>query len=209
MGPGMSFTEHMAYIPREVETMNLGPSFMWLESCVCGKIDGLYPQTTISQALLHAGLNALIAASTESNIAGGYLEPKNRMYDTPFSVQRAYQNTTYFAQQEVDPEPHFGYKIYTDLCIDLAENDTSIGLALRNARNAYLPADADWMLWWSPPLAYSGDFWQDYQLAQKWGEIGQEMTAEGKTRMLKNKYISFQEYVLFGDPAFNPYVPLS
>jgi len=208
MGPGMSFTEHMAYIPREVETMNLGPSFMWLESCVCGKIDGLYPQTTISQALLHAGLNALIAASTESNIAGGYLEPKNRMYDTPFSVQRAYQNTTYFAQDGVYPEPHFGYRIYTDLCTDLVENDSSIGLALRNARNAYLPTDADWMLWWSPPLAYSGNFWQDYQMAQKWGEIGQEINAKGKTRMLKNKYISFQEYVLFGDPAFNPYVPL-
>ena len=208
MGPGMSFTEHMAYTPREMETMDLGPSFMWLESCVCGKIDGLYPQVTINQALLHAGLNALIAASTESNIAGGYLEPKNNMYDTPVSVSRAYRNTTYFAQEGLYPEPHFGYKIYTDLCTDLAENDCSIGLALRNARNAYLPADADWKLWWAPPLAYSGDIWQDYQVAQKWGEIGQDMNAEGKTRMLKNKYISFQEYVLFGDPAFNPYEPL-
>jgi len=25
--------------------------------------------------------------------------------------------------------------------------------------------------------------------------------------MLKNKYTSFQEYFLFGDPAFNPYEP--
>ena len=137
MGPGMSFTEHMAYTPREVESMNLGPSFMWLESCVCGKIDGLFPQVTISQTLLHAGLNALIAASTESNIAGGYLEPKDRMYDTPFSVNRAYRNTTYYAEQGEYPDPHFGYKIYTDLCTDLRENDSSIGLAFRNCRENY------------------------------------------------------------------------
>ena len=187
--------------------MDLGPSFMWWESCVCGKIDGLYPQVTISQSLLHAGLNALIAASTESNIAGGYLEPKKRMYDTPFSVNRAYRNTTYFAEQGEYPDPHFGYKIYTDLCSDLRENDSSIGMAFRNARNNYLPADANWTLWWSPPLIYTGNPLYDYQVTEKWIQMGNAINAQGKTRMLKNKYISFQEYNLFGDPAFNPYEP--
>ncbi len=207
IGPGMSLSEHGAYVPREVETMNLGPSFMWLESCVCGKIDGSYPPTNIGQSLLHAGVNALIAASTESNIAGGYLEPKDRVYDFPWIVSRAYRNTTKNAEEGNYPDPHFGYKIYTDICEDLRENDVSIGLALRNARNKYLSADANWTLWWSPPLVRTGNAFYDYELAQKWAEMAKEMNKNGKDRLLKNKYISFQEYLLFADPAFNPWEP--
>ncbi|HEB37540.1 MAG TPA: hypothetical protein ENI14_02635 [Thermoplasmatales archaeon] len=203
LGPGASLSIHGAYNPREVEVMEFGPSFMWLESCICGKIDGLYPKTNIGQTLLHAGITSLIASSTESNIAGGYLEPKKGMYDTPFSVRRAYRNATSNAEKGIYPAPHFGYKIYTDLCNELKEKNATVGLALRDAKNNYLPYDANWTLWWSPPLICT----YNYNLMQKFIDMAKEMNKQGKSKMLKNKYFSFQEYVLYGDPAFNPYEP--
>jgi hypothetical protein len=207
MGPGTALMKHVEYSTREVENMDLGPSFLWIESCICGKIDGMYPQVNIGQTCLHAGINALIAAPTESNIAGGYLDPKIAMYDVPLSVWLAYLNTSINAKRGGYPDPHFGYKIYADLCEDLRENDSSIGLALRNARNKYLPEDANWTLWWSPPLIITGNPWYDYEIAQKWSPMAKNMLKNGKSPLLRNKYISFQEYTLFGDPAFNPYEP--
>ncbi|HHH79452.1 MAG TPA: hypothetical protein ENL13_00950, partial [Thermoplasmatales archaeon] len=206
LGPGYSLSQKGVYGTRDVENMNLGPSFMWLESCICGKIDGMDPRTSIGQTFMHAGLNTLIAAPTESNIAGGYLEPKNRMYDTPFSVWRAYRNTSKNARNGEYPEPHFGYKIYTDLCRELKENDATMGLAFRNAKNNYLPYDANWTLWWSPPLIRTGDINIDMQIYRSQAEM-LKTASQAKTPMLKNKYISFYEYLLFGDPAFNPYIP--
>lgn len=207
MGPGTSLESHGHYNTREVENMDFGPSFMWLESCICGKIDGVYPKTSIAQTLLHSGVNSLIAASTTSNIGGGYLEPKNKIYDTPFSILTAYIKTRLDARKGEYPEPHFGYKIYTDLCEDLRENDVSIGLAFRNAKNNYLPSDADWEVWWAPPLITTGDRIEDIGLLDSYNTIASGLFGEGKDTMMGNKYTSFYEYLLFGDPAFNPYEP--
>ena len=55
-GPGFSLTAVGQYTPRLVEHMNLGPSFLWIDSCLCGKIGGVYPQNSISMAFLHACL---------------------------------------------------------------------------------------------------------------------------------------------------------
>ena len=207
LGPGSSLGKIGEYGTRGVEGMNLGPSFMWLESCICGKIDGMYPKASVGQALLHAGVTSLIASPAGSNIAGGYLEPKNAMYDTPFSVWRAYKNAIKDAKEGVYPDPHFGYKIYTDLCEDLEENDISVGLAFRNAKNRYLPEDADWELWWAPPLFTTGNFLLDLEITNNYAERLKSTIGNHKGPMLENKYISFQEYLLFGDPAFNPYEP--
>ena len=59
-GPGLSLSSHGYYSTRNVENMNLGPSFLWIESCICGKIDGLYPKQGVSQAYIHSGCNVAI-----------------------------------------------------------------------------------------------------------------------------------------------------
>ncbi len=188
------------YTTRSVAELDFGPSFMWLESCFCGKIDGIDPKTNIGQTLMHAGLNALVASTTGSNIGGGYLEPKNRKYDNPIITKlkyliqsRGWDDGIYTEEASI---PHFGFKVYTDLCEDLRNNDVSIGLALRNARNGYLKADADWELWWSPPLVSSDN------------GLYKETSVDDPYKM-EAKYVTYQEYCLFGDPAFNPYEPVN
>jgi len=208
-GPGFSYGIQGDYNTRGVENMELGPSFMWLESCICGKIDGMFPQANIGQTLLHAGITSLVASPTGSNIAGGYIEPKNRMYDTPLSVLRAKIGAFLDARQGVYPEPHFGYKMYTDLCEDLRINNVSVGLAFRNARNKYLPEDAEWELWWSPPLVTTGNYILDNEIMNNIYQKIKSTANGGKGPMLENKYITYQEYLLFGDPAFNPYEPVN
>jgi len=54
----------------------------------------------------------------------------------------------------------------------------SIGLAYRNARNQYLPQDAEWLVWRSPPLVTTG-------IKELDAEIFKDM--------------SFQEHVLFNN----------
>ena len=209
MGPGFSLSSIGDYNTRAVGNMKFGPSFMWLESCICGKIDGMYPKANIGQTLLHAGVTSLIASPTGSNIAGGYIEPKTRMYDTPFSVLRSRLKANSDAKKGIYPEPHFGYKIFTDLCTDLKENNVSIGLALRNAKNRYLPEDADWELWWSPPLIKTGNPTLDAEIRNNYYKRVKSTAGGSKGPMLENKYTSYQEYLLFGDPAFNPYEPIN
>jgi hypothetical protein len=206
IGPGFSLSDHGYYSTRNVENMNLGPSFLWIESCICGKIDGLYPQQIIGQAYLHAGANAVIASTTSSNIPGGYLEPKKTKYDLPGQTLLRYLKAYGNAKRGVYPEQHFGFKIYADLCEELQkEKGMSIGLAFREARNRYLPEDAKWLVWWSPPLIVTGLPDVDAQLLKTMAAKG----GSGLDERLDNKFMSFQEYTLYGDPAFIPYVPVN
>ena len=99
--------------------------------------------------------------------------------------------------------------MFTDLCQELKQNDISIGLAFRNARNRYLPEDADWELWWSPPLVTTGNAILDQEMQNDYFERIKNTANGGKGPMLENKYITYQEYLLFGDPAFNPYEPIN
>jgi len=207
-GPGSSLATHCQYITREVETMKLGPSFLWLESCITGKIDGMYPKGSLGQAFLHAGVTSLIASPTGSNIEGGYLEPKKRLSDNPISVWSAYIKAKLNARKGIYPDPHFGNLIYTDLVNCLNEKDSSIGMALREARNKYLPQDASWKLWWSPPLVTTGDLLQDIEIQNTYSER-MASAALKDPYMMQNKYTSYQEYMLFGDPALNLYEPLN
>lgn len=209
MGPGGDLSGVGDYSTRSVSDMNLGPSFMWLESCICGKLDGMYARANIGQSLLHAGLSCLIASPTGSNIAGGYLEPKNTKYDLPLQSQLKYLMAKKQWAKGIFPDAHFGEKIYEDVCLDLKKNNVSIGLALRNAKNNYLPSDADWQLWWSPPLNfYTGNSLVDYELAMNnYADLYKSTSSKGLSQMLESKYVSFQEYILFGDPALNLYEP--
>jgi len=208
MGPGGDLSKVGDYTCREVSNMNLGPSFMWLESCICGKIDGMYPKASAAQTHLHAGLAAMVASSTGSNIGGGYLNPKNMKYDLPIITKLKYLKNKYidWPQDEFD-DPHFGFKFYGDLCKDLQKNDVSIGEAFRNARNNYLsPEEVAWEVWWTPPLIQTGNMELDQELQ---GLFSKTTAASGKGPMLDSKYVTYQEYLLFGDPAFNPYEPIN
>ena len=168
-------------------TVEFGPSFMWLESCFCGKITGMYPKENIGQSFIHSGVNCLVASTTGSNIPGGYLDPKNYMFDTKLRTELNLRQWEKKAEQGIYPEFHFGVKIYSDMCHYLSEDDATVGRAFRDAKNQYLPEDEDWELWWSPPLSSGED-----------AEYGTHIAS---------KYTSFFEYVLYGDPAFNPYTP--
>ena len=208
-GPGGDLSAAGDYTTRTVSNMNLGPSFMWLESCICGKLDGMYPRANIGQSLLHAGVASLIASPTGSNIGGGYLEPKKTKYDLPIQTYLKYIKAKGQWNKGIFPDAHFGEKIYEDVCIDMKQHDTSVGLALRNAKNNYLIADADWQLWWSPPLnIYTGNTMVDSELVQNnYADLFKSTASKGLSAMLESKYVSFQEYILFGDPALNTYEP--
>jgi len=203
-GPGFSLSDHGYYSTRNVENMDLGPSFIWIESCICGKIDGVYPTQGVSQAYIHAGANSVIAATTCSNVPGGYLEPKRTKYDFPGQTFYRYLTSLQQIRQGIYPEQHFGFKIYEDLCQEFQDNDDiTIGYAFREARNRYLPEDADWEVWWSPPLLTTGYADVDAEIIKTMSE----QQPEGLDPRLDNKYLSFFEYTIYGDPAFTPYIP--
>lgn len=203
-GPGYALSEHMYYSPRNVENMNLGPSFLWIESCICGKLDGMYPKQSITQAFLHAGCNVIVASTTTSSIPGGYLEPKKTMYDFPGQALLRNIQWSIKVRNGIYPDQHFGFKIYTDTLHQLKQGGRSVGEAFRNARNLYLPEDADWKVWWSPPLIYTGIAEVD---AQYQSEFAQTASSALDPR-LDNKFQSFFEYQIYGDPAFVPYIPV-
>jgi len=180
-----------SYNTRSVSDLELGPSVTIIESCFVGKIDGLYPETAISLAHIHAGEVAYIAAATETNVAGGYLEPY-RQFLQPYNIPQQIK-WKQKAKQGIYPDNHYGYMIFTDIYTNLGE-DQSIGLALRNAKNEYLKKDIDSTFKWVPPLD---------------GTLGPIMqpTSEGGDNYPRHKWLSYLEYMVYGDPAFNPYVP--
>jgi len=209
-GPGLSLSDHGYYSTRNVENMDLGPSFLWIESCICGKIDGMYPQQNIGQAYIHAGANTVIASTTSSNVPGGYIDEeagnikKKTKYDFPGQTALRYLKASINAKKGIYPEQHFGFKIYQDLCEEICREDgVSIGYAFREARNRYLPEDASWKVWWSPPLVVTGI----RELDAKIQSDMISMAGSDLEERLDNKFMSFQEYTLYGDPAFAPYVP--
>jgi len=209
IGPGGDLPTVGDYTTRTVSNMNLGPSFMWLESCICGKLDGQYSRTNIAQSLLHAGVASLIASPTGSNIGGGYLEPKNTKYDFPIQTYLKYIKAKSQWTRGIFPDAHFGEKIFEDLCTNMGKLNCSIGMAFRDSKNSYLIQDAPWLLWWSPPLNIdTGDALLNLEMAKNnYADLYQSTAAKGLSPMMESKYVSFQEYILFGDPALNPYEP--
>ena len=188
---GPSFGLGKNYIPSSVVGLDMGPSFMFLDSCTCGKIDGVYPEQNVVMAHVHAGVGTIIASTTGSNIPGGYLPGKNKMYDTPLSVWLARREWENNAEKGIYPDLHFGFKLFEDISDFLAKKDCSVGEALKLAKNIYLPEDASWELFWTPPLSSSADVPDVYGPHEE------------------TKYTTYFEFTLYGDPAFNPYEPIN
>ena len=181
------------YSTRGVENMDLGPSMMMIESCVNGKIDGMYPQNSIGQSYIHAGVNTLVASTTFTNVAG-YLNP--RPLQNSFGII-AYVKAWYDLLTKGEyPRDNFGIIMYMDFLNNQIKNDSDVGMAFRDARNIYLSKDANSTFLWVPPLdGLNGG--------------GILKPSSKGTRVLEKKYNTFLEYVLYGDPAFNPYQPIN
>jgi hypothetical protein len=207
LGPGISYNDLGAYDTRNVENMNLGPSVLWMESCIVGEIGGVYPQQGLSQAYIHAGCGTVIAAPTSSNIAGGYIDPKTRHYDLPGTTLLRYIKAKRDLEKRgIYPEQHFGFKFYSDMLESLKkEEGTSIGYAFREARNNYFDEnEINWKVWWSPPLINTGDPETDRDIYNQMA--GNQQI--GHLPRMDNKFLSFYEYTVYGDPAFTPYIPI-
>jgi hypothetical protein len=64
-----------SYEVRTVQNMDYGPSVVFIESCITARTDGIDAENVLSQAFLHAGVNAYIGA-TRVTADPGYLEPR-------------------------------------------------------------------------------------------------------------------------------------
>jgi len=176
-----------SYNVRSVENMQLGPSVMMVESCFVGRIDGMYPKNAVSQAYLHAGVNSFLASSRGSP-GPGYLDLRERPVGLGI---KEYLLTSQLYRQNEPPTTHLTPLQATLFFTELIDTNADVGTAFRNARNMFLPIDANSTFFWAPPLYFT-----------------QKDTNEG-SKSLEKKYVNFFEYNLLGDPAFNPYEPLN
>jgi hypothetical protein len=192
-----------AYSVRDVDNMKYGPSVVYIESCITGRTDGLIPDNCLSQTYIHAGANTYIGA-TRFTADPGYLPPRplpNGWGIGALGLMKAILNIAIKGEY---PDAHFGAVIAEDFIVDLIENDATVGIALRNAKNMYLEKDANKTFLWTPPLTFtSGCSIIDEELSELTQPkcIGQN---EG-SKVMRKKYTALHEFVLYGDPAFNPY----
>ena len=154
-----------------------------------GRTDGLIPENCLTQAYLHAGVNAIVA-STRVTADPGYLEPG--LIFRGFGAKGFVKALFNLIMNGEYPDPHFGAVVANDFILDLANNDNTVGMALRDAKNTYLYKDANSTFLWTPPL-----------------ENGKTNARFEEGRFMDKKYVCLHEFNLYGDPAFNPYQPKS
>ena len=188
---------------RAVDTMDYGPSVLFVVSCITGRTDGIIPENAISQAFLHAGVNAYIGA-TRVTADPGYLEPRPLPGGWGIGTLGLIKATMNLLIKKEYPTFHFGAVIGEDFVTDLIEHDTTTGLALRNAKNKFLPKDANSTFYWTPPLTIQTGYPEIDAYLPDPTEILTKGAFE-ETRVLDKKYVAFHEFTLYGDPAFNPY----
>ncbi len=189
---------------RAVENMNYGPSVIFVVSCITGRTDGYRGENVLSQAYLHAGVNAYIGA-TRVTADPGYLEPRPLPGGWGIGLLGLLKATINLKIKRQYPDLHFGALIGGDFILDLIQNNSSTGMALRNAKNMYLPKDANTTFLWSPPLLLStGNIFDQELFCDLRTKPSQK---NSRTPVLDKKYVALHEFTLYGDPAFNPYQP--
>ncbi|HEC81133.1 MAG TPA: hypothetical protein ENI42_01735, partial [Thermoplasmatales archaeon] len=192
-----------SYSVREVSQMEMGPSVMLVEGCGSGKIDGFLPINSLANAYLHAGVNAYISPTTLSAFYGA-LEPRPDFHGGVGLGIRGYLNASRNAKKGVYPPVYFNQFIFEKLCLEMFEQDVTIGTALRDAKNAFLPAQFNITFRWTPPLSIPSSLPQELR-----EDIQEriEATAGKDMRFPVEKYCTIYQINLLGDPAFNPYEP--
>jgi hypothetical protein len=192
-----------AFDVRGVENMQYGPSVVYVVSCITGRTDGLNPYNTISQTFIHSGANAYIGA-TRVTADPGYLEPRPLPGGWGIGALGLIKATLNLLIKKEYPDFHFGAIIAEDFINELIQNDTTTGLALRNAKNTYLEKDANSTFYWTPPLKFTtGISVLDEEI---YNSIPPQQTGLFEpTKVMDKKYVALHEFTLYGDPAFNPY----
>ena len=116
-----------AFDVAHVKYMQFGPSVMWADSCVTGRIDGLTPENALSLAFLHAGMNVYIGATRESwgNIIPIPDATSGETLGSFLSMNFYGHLTGYFYNK------NGGMQSFTPA-------DTSVGVALVLAKNTYI-----------------------------------------------------------------------
>lgn len=172
-GMRSGFSMHGAYTVRHVANMDFGPSTMFLQSCITGRIDGLLPENCLTQAYLHSGMNAIVAPTRHQGIVFPGI--------TPLEFTK---NLYKYNVKDEYPDLHFGALIAEEFFNSLIHEDASVGMAFKTAKNNYLQIDG--------PFAF---------------RTGSKFTSKDENMDLKNAY--HRVWILYGDPAFNPYQPVN
>lgn len=189
---------------RSVDNMEYGPSVVFVVSCITGRTDGMRGENVMSQAYIHAGANAFIGA-TRVTADPGYLEPRPLPGGWGLGILGFLKAWLDLKLKGEYPDSHFGALVGEDFILDLIENNSDTGTALRNAKNKYLAKDANSTFLWSPPLSLSsGNSVLDQEYLDS---LKTSLQLNERTRVLGKKYVCLHEFTLYGDPAFNPYQP--
>jgi len=189
-----------SYDIRSVENMDYGPGVIFVLSCITGRTDGMVGKNVLSQTYIHAGVNTYIGA-TRVTADPGYLEPRPLPGGWGIGILGFMKAILNLKLKDEYPDVHFGSVVAEDFILDLIENDTDVGTALRNAKNKFLPKDANTTFLWTPPLALSSDLrFIDQEFLNS-----VQTDAFGRTKALDKKYVCLHEFTVYGDPAFNPY----
>ena len=197
---GSKLNSKGAFDIRSITSMKYGPSVMFVVSCITGRTDGLEPMNTISQSFLHSGLNAYVGA-TRVTADPGYLDPRPLPGGWGIGTLGLLKATFNYLVRNEYPDFHFGAVIGEDFIFDLIRDDSTTGRALRDAKNQYLPKDANSTFYWTPPLMTSAI--PEFLLDQD--DTLEPIQQFKETRALAKKYVAIHEFTLYGDPAFNPY----
>lgn len=191
---------------RSVENMEYGPSVIFVQSCITGRTDGISGENVLSQTYLHAGANVFIGA-TRVTADPGYLEPRPLPGGWGIGILGLTKAILDLKLRNKYPDLHFGAVIAEDFILELTDNNTDVGLALRNAKNIYLEKDANSTFLWTPPLTLStGCSFIDQEF---FDSVQTGLFGNDRTRVLDKKYVALHEFTIYGDPAFNPYQPVN
>jgi len=159
------------------------------------------PENVLSQAFIHAGVNTYIGA-TRFTADPGYLPPRPLKNGVGFGIlglAKAFFDLTIKGEY---PQAHFGAVIAEDFILSLINDDSTTGIALREAKNLYLDKDANETFLWTPPLAAATGI---PEVDQELYDAIENSVSNEETRHLGKKYVALHEFNIYGDPAFNPY----
>ena len=191
---------------RSIENMEYGPSVIFVESCITARTDGISAENVLSQTYLHAGVNTYIGA-TRVTADPGYLEPRPLPGGWGIGILGLTKAILDLKLKHEYPDLHFGAVIAEDFILELTDNNTDVGLALRNAKNMYLEKDANATFLWTPPLTLStGISFIDEEFLNS---VPTGILGDDRTRTLDKKYVALHEFTIYGDPKFNPYQPVN
>jgi hypothetical protein len=204
--PGLLFRTPLGnvgqYSVREVSNTEMGPSVMMVEGCGSGKIDGFLPTNSLANAYLHAGANAYISPTTFSAFYGA-LEPRFGSKGVGFGIV-GFLKAWSDQKKGIYIPVYFNQYIFEHANLEMFHKNSDIGTALRNAKNAFVPAQFNITFRWTPPLSIIDNLPYDIQQ-----QINNDIksTAEGDSTFHVEKYCTIYQTNLLGDPAFNPYEP--